>query len=183
MLTELIEWGLNPEFITPEFLASQGFSVTLPWRFIRKVSKTDSCWLWTALRDRDGYGRIKRGGEGTTNACASRISWILHNGPILDGQQVLHNCPGGDNPACVNPTHLWIGTNVENHQDKAEKHRSPFGEKHGLHKLTWSKVAKIRALYADGFATQVELARRYGVWPNAIWMVVHHKSWNHWAST
>src|SRR2546430_1463459 len=119
MLIELIDWGLNPDFITPGFLASQGFSATIPWRFIRKVYKTDSCWLWTRYTNRGGYGVI--GCRSGNNILAHVLSWILHFGPIPERKCVLHNCPDGDNPACVHPDHLWLGSRAENVTDMWRK--------------------------------------------------------------
>jgi hypothetical protein len=104
-----------------EFLKSQGFSPTLPKRFWAKVNKTESCWLWTASKHPFGYGTIFSGIKGTPPLCAHAVSWVLHNGPISKGLCVLHNCPGRDNPACVNPAHLWLGTKRDNTNDAIKK--------------------------------------------------------------
>lgn len=92
---------------------------TMENRFWAKVQKTESCWLWTgAIRDK-GYGAF--GVSRATIESAHRVSWILTHGPIPNGLWVLHNCPDGDNPACVNPEHLWLGTAMDNNQDMSRK--------------------------------------------------------------
>lgn len=87
-------------------------------RFWNKVKKTDYCWLWTAYTNSDGYGQFWFRG---TMGKAHRFSWILHNGEIPKGVCVLHiEC---DNPPCVNPDHLELGTDADNMQDCLKKGR------------------------------------------------------------
>ena len=85
-------------------------------RFWEKVLKTESCWIWVGCKQ-SGYGFIFGVGG------AHRAAWKLLRGEIPDGMEVLHNCPGGDNPACVNPAHLWLGTHADNMRDMKEKGR------------------------------------------------------------
>lgn len=86
-------------------------------RFWEKVMKTDNCWLWIGARERGGYGciQIKH-----NNFRAHRLSWELHHGTVPTGMHVLHTC---DNPPCVNPTHLFLGTSLDNMADKVRKGR------------------------------------------------------------
>src|SRR5687767_4720826 len=87
-------------------------------RFWEKVRKTDGCWLWTASRNAKGYGQIM---YQRRPIHAHRVSWQLANGPIPDGLCVLHRC---DNPQCVNPGHLFLGTIVDNNRDMFAKGRA-----------------------------------------------------------
>jgi hypothetical protein len=87
-------------------------------RMLGKIAVTPDCWLWTASKDRHGYGRIKTGGQ----VClAHRVMWERATGERLDAQScILHTC---DNPACVRPTHLWRGSHQDNMADKVRKGR------------------------------------------------------------
>lgn len=98
-------------------------------RFWRYVQKTETCWLWVGVKSSDGYGSMGIDGK---QVGTHRVSWELHNGPIPDGKRVLHNCPGGDNPTCVNPAHLFLGTQKDNVQDCIRKRRR--AEHRGTHK-------------------------------------------------
>ena len=86
-------------------------------RFWDKVDKTGECWIWTAYTKTDGYGQFKFDGK---MRGAHRMAWLLTNGEIPDGMLVCHTC---DNPSCVNPNHLFLGTNQDNADDKMNKGR------------------------------------------------------------
>lgn len=158
---------------------------TLNWRkpmadrLFSRVVKTEHCWLWTGGKDKDGYGTLKRNEGGRYRA--HRISYELHHGPVPDGLLVCHSC---DNPACVNPAHLWAGTSAENTLDKVKKGRAANappkdpcrGERHWQAKLRAIDVREIRRLVGSGH-TQHGVARMYGISQGAIWAIVHGKAW------
>lgn len=145
-------------------------------RFWEKVDRRgpDECWEWTASINRKGYGGISTGSirrGDYKRHIASRVSWELHYGPIPDGMFVCHNC---DNPPCVNPAHLWLGTHTENLQDMSAKGRASTPSA----KLTKEQVIEIRQLYADGMG-QTAIAERYDVRHEAIYKIVHRLRWKH----
>lgn len=84
------------------------------------VAKTELCWIWTASKNSDGYGGLKLDGKSKK---AHRVSWEMHNGPIPPGMHVLHRC---DNPPCVRPDHLFLGTHKKNMEDRELKKRHGF---------------------------------------------------------
>ncbi len=92
-------------------------------RFMSKVKKTESCWLWTAYTNKWGYGTIKILGK---MRLAHRVSFTLFRCPIPEGLLVCHTC---DNPPCVNPDHLWLGTDKDNASDCLSKGRNPQAAK------------------------------------------------------
>lgn len=151
-------------------------SLTDSERFWSKVDRSGgdgSCWEWRASRDGWGYGKFRLSGYlagGTVRA--HRYAFFLAYG-AWPPDFALHSC---DNPSCVNPLHIFCGTNDDNMRDMATKKRSPGGERHGRHKLSWQCVHLIRSECAQG-TTQSEMAKRYGVDPSTISNVVRGKSW------
>lgn len=93
-------------------------------RFFEKVKKTNACWLWTGCIHRQGYGEINVNGK---SVLAHRVSWEIHNGAIPPNMKILHHC---DIPPCVNPRHLFLGTQKDNMIDCFRKGRGvAFGIK------------------------------------------------------
>jgi hypothetical protein len=130
------------------------------------------CWLWTAYAQ---SGKPQMWGEGTYEY-ASRLSWKLHKGHIPGRQLVLHKC---DTPLCVNPEHLFLGTNLDNSRDMVAKgrvRRFP-GETHGQAKLTDREAWEIKQL--QGYVTVTQLAKSYGVSRRAIWQIHVGRNWKH----
>lgn len=148
-------------------------------RFWRYVEKTDSCWLWTGKSlNKKGYGQIQIGGQGTKHKTAHRLSYELHHGPIPDGMVVMHSC---DNPGCVNPDHLSLGTQSQNILDafaRGRKNAIPphvFGEKCGASKLTEAQAIDV----IKSSEPMKILAARFGVSNSAIERIKNGKSWRH----
>lgn len=142
-------------------------TVDLTTRFWRHVDKSGACWVWTGAHNKQGYGAIALYHTRPTfrAAPAHRVSWELHFGPISDGLWVLHRC---DNPPCVRPDHLFLGTPQDNIDDMRAKGRArypglPTGERHPRAKLTDSQAAQIRARHAAGEISHAALAREFGV--------------------
>ena len=149
-------------------------------RFWAKVAKTDGCWLWTGSRNPEGYGnfwvrdRIVR---------ATHIAWELEHGVApLEGFFVCHHC---DNPSCVNPAHLFVGTQSDNMRDGYSKgrmlsqnhpERMARGARQWCAKLTPEIVREIRRRRAAG-ETIAALAREYGVGRRTLQDVVHRRTW------
>lgn len=132
----------------------------------------DACWVWVGLRDKDGYGRVKPNETGTTRA--HRIAFVVTNGSIPSGLHVCHRC---DNPPCVNPAHLFLGTPADNTHDAVHKGRMAHGERHHLSKLTVSQVRQIRESRAARHTPVRELARVFGVSKSNIEFIVNGSTW------
>lgn len=105
-------------------------AVSLENRFWSRVNKTSTCWLWTMGTDKDGYGKISSGKrQNRKHMRAHRVSYELYKGAVPDGMFVCHTC---DNPSCVNPEHLFLGTAFDNNRDTINKGRrkNPKGVNH-----------------------------------------------------
>lgn len=139
--------------------------------FWSKVSKKDvsSCWLWVGAKNNAGYGNIKYEGKYLN---AHRVSYILNKGPIPEGYYVCHTC---DNPSCVNPDHLFVGTPQDNDDDKVRKGRQTKGEEHPISKLTEEDVLKIRTMKGS----HSEIARKFKVSRRLIGMIKNKTIWKH----
>lgn len=158
------------------------------FRALVAVAGDDDCWLWKGAPGKTGYGRFWLNDH---QVGAHRASHVLLKGPVPDGLLVLHRC---DNPRCVNPRHLFLGTHSENMVDKVSKgrancargerhgsrtepHRVPRGEaKRAQCKLSKAAVAEIRTRSAGG-TSQSTLAREYGVHQSLVSRVVRGLRW------
>lgn len=134
-----------------------------------------SCWIWTASLKQSGYGQFQITRRGNIES-AHRVSWTIHYGPIPDGLSVLHRC---DNPPCVRPDHLFLGTQADNGLDMAEKKRSTFGQRNAQSKLTDEQVIAIRRKYAAGGCSHRGLAAEFGMAHQTIRNILIRKIWKH----
>ena len=123
-----------------------------------KISNPDDCWEWQGYRNKRGYGQL-----GGKNGFAHRVSWVVHNGEIPENLHVCHKC---DNPSCVNPRHLFLGTRSDNMQDASRKGRMntthlsfASDETHQASKLSNAQVRLIRS----GKIKPSILAKQFGV--------------------
>lgn len=167
--------GLDPEYI--EKLRS---------RFWAKVAQrgADDCWEWQGLKNHRGYGTIGiryPGKAWSIHRRASRVAYELTKGPVLEGLNCLHRC---DNPSCVNPDHLFLGTIKDNTQDMIEKGRSKLmiyrrGQENPAVKITPEQVREIRAKYEPGKYGCKRLAQEYPITYQQVWLIVTGKCWAH----
>ncbi len=149
-------------------------------RFFRFIGRkqTNGCIPWIGGTGRNGYGSIAFGRtKPKTLLVASRVSYELFRGQIPDGLYVLHDCPDGDNPNCVNPYHLFLGTQADNMADMAKKGRSTRGIRNAQAKLTYNIAQEIRKRYAESGLSQSAIAREFCVSQATICNVVKN---NHW---
>lgn len=132
------------------------------------------CILWTAYKDRDGYGTLGSGGKGGLALKAHRYAWSLSNGLIPAGLLVCHTC---DIPSCCSPKHLFLGTHKDNAADKVAKGRcqDQRGAKNAVAKLTDIKALEI--FLAKG--TQVSIATKYGINFRTVSYIKQRKLWKH----
>lgn len=153
-------------------------------RFWAKVRRGKACWEWLGWKDADGYGSIwlRKKKNHHVYGRAPRICWELTKGRIPPGLQVLHRC---DNPCCVRPSHLFLGTSEENHADSVAKGRQCKGTKQWEAKLDEKKVREIRSKYRRGINPIVrggpntyDLAKEFGVSQGLISQIIRRKVWN-----
>ena len=146
---------------------------TLRERFEIYTRRTEGCWEWTGYRDSNGYGRLNVSGR---PILASRTSYLLHYGNIPGGSYVCHKC---DNPACVNPEHLFLGTQADNvadmHAKGRQRKRGIPGMSHHAAKLTDDIVRHIRSSDASDAALSKEL----GVSRATVHAVRNNRTWTH----
>ena len=135
--------------------------------FIKNVRKTDTCWIWIGCKDFGGYGRFTFKKK---EMKAHRASYELFKEPIPYGLLIRHNC---DNPSCVNPAHLHIGTNSDNMIDREQRGRANHSTK-----LTADEVREIKILLGFGF-TNMYLARQYKVSGVLVGLIANGQVWKH----
>lgn len=153
-------------------------------RFGRYVylSLNTGCWEWRGAKNEHGYGVIgKEGGKRSGNIKAHRLSYqIFRHANLAREEFICHRC---DNPPCVNPDHLFVGTQRDNVADMISKGRNSkppvrYGEANNKAKLTEESVLKIRKLFAQGLSSP-KIARLFSVTKPAILAIINHKTWRH----
>jgi len=144
-------------------------------RFSRHIGSPTptGCIPWVGPLYRNGYGKLRSCTRYGRGLLAHRVAWEFAHGPIPDGLFVCHNCPGGDNRACINVAHLFLGTQYDNMADLIAKNRPR------KIKLTADDVREIRKRYATHDADLKQLAREYGVCFSNISQIVNRLTWRH----
>lgn len=168
-------------------------------RFWTKVLRGEGCWEWLGYRQPNGYGMISQ--SHTSQVYAHRVAWVIKYGPIPEDMCVLHRC---DNPSCVRPDHLFLGTRAENHQDMVKKGRMRRGDAHpsridpsyllrgdkhpartrnGDYLLRGEKHPsakltedQVREIRASS-ESNADLARKFGVQRKYVWALRRGKNW------
>jgi len=155
-------------------------------RFLAKVEKTDGCWNWIGGKFGTDKGVQHRYGcfmisKSRGNILAHRAAWELFVGEIPEGKIVCHKC---DHPICVNPEHLFIGTQRDNCRDMAKKKRNfvLHGEDSRFHKITEKDVLHLREIYGqkEGMVKDmIKVAKNMGIGKSQFYNIVSRKCWAH----
>ena len=153
--------------------------ITDPYVLARFFSRVDygpssECWEWTHDQNSTGYGKFSLKDR---TVLAHRVSFEIFGAKVPQGKVVCHSC---DNRLCVNPAHLWLGTQSDNLLDAVAKGRmyrpNTDADNNGNTKLTWDDVRGIRAQVGAGIR-QKDIANAYGVSPSTIYNIIHHQTW------
>lgn len=134
------------------------------------IQRLNDCWEWTAGTNDYGYGMFFR------HTRAHRISYYLKHGPYPNNLHVCHTC---DNPPCVNPAHLFLGTDQDNVDDMRAKGRHAHGTVVNSAKMTKTQVLEIRRSYAGGSHSLDALCEQYGLTKAPMFQIVTGQTWKH----
>ncbi len=157
------------------------------WNKVAITANDERCWNWVGVKDKDGYGLFYLGDN---NKKAHRVSFFIKNKVQLGGLFCLHRC---DNPSCVNPNHLFLGTVLDNAKDREQKKRgmpahkrwwranpnATKGENNVKAKLTREQVLEIREIHLSGKLNGIGLAKKYSVNASTISSIILKKLWKH----
>lgn len=146
-------------------------------RFDKYVKKGRGCWEWVGATNQDGYGIVFYHGRCRK---AHRVAMVLHTLGAFDIEDAMHVCHSCDNPSCVNPWHLFVGTNADNVADRDNKHRhhDVKGERNPRARLTAADILLVRALRRQGYL-QKEISDITGVGRYAISDILTGRTWSH----
>lgn len=146
---------------------------TIKQTLLTRSSLVGECRIWDGARTTAGYGEL------VVNKIlwyTHRLSYLLFKGALPKGMSVCHSC---DTPSCINPDHLWLGSQADNLQDARQKGRTKMGSQCFWAKLTERDIVNIRLLYAAGNVSQSELAAQFNVAQQHISKVINLKRWTH----
>lgn len=148
------------------------------WSKVDKSGGPDACWEWTGSINQSGYGNLQIATP--AGQLAHRISFELAHGPFPVDLHVLHTC---DNRRCVNPAHLYLGTEADNARDRVQRGRSNghlrAGSRNGKSRLTLEQALEICRLYAETDLFQWEIAEQFGISQVQVDDIVSGISWSH----
>ncbi len=143
------------------------------WEYVN-VGAQDECWLWTGIENSNGYGRFVYKNK---HRLAHRFIYELRFGQIPRRMNVCHRC---DNRKCVNPGHLWLGTQSDNIADAVSKGRlrapNTRGDRNGNSVLTWAKVRTVREMHARGMR-KIDIAKHFGVSAATVGYITNNMTW------
>lgn len=143
------------------------------WSKVAITANPEKCWTWQAAKKEKKYGTFS---IGRSMFRAHRTAFFISFDIDPKELDVCHKC---DNPICVNPSHLFLGTNAENMIDKIEKDRQPRGVKNYNSKLNDEKVLEIRKLWATKKYSQTKIAKMFGVHRGSILQILNGRAWKH----
>jgi len=177
-MSDVIE---RQNYISLELLKTKWRSFTPEQRFYDRIdiNLDRECWIWMGRKVGMGYGKLDILQK---EYLAHRVSWVLHFGEIEDGLCVLHKC---DNPSCVNPHHLFLGTYSDNNWDMSNKGRhakgkgGPKGSECKWSKLTEDQVKEIRQKHKPWEYSYSKLSKEYGVHIQVIAAIISRRTWKH----
>jgi hypothetical protein len=166
-----VGWSLDDAINTPKMVPQKTPSA-IASRFWAKVNKSGDCWIWESHINYAGYGKFMLN---RISQSAHRVAWELTNGPIPEGLCICHKC---DNPPCVNPEHLFLGTHADNAADRVAKGRGIGcpGELNPKAKVSKKDVEDIRRRCASGESRQ-SVASLYGITAGQVRNITTGKAW------
>ena len=170
----IVKTWMSPHGFSWKNISQEQMEKQLRICFDERVEKTEDCWIWTGSKISRGYGSFHSDGT-NKRISAHRLSWTIHNGKIPEGLVVRHKC---NNPICVNPDHLELGTLKDNSADRIAAGNSGVGSKNNLASLNEEKVKEIKSLLKIGLSG-AEIGRRFDVTRTCINAIKKARTWKH----